>query len=76
MEPKSVTQLYGFVASPLAPYLNAAALSDDPLFRLKMVMTAAVAYMLPCHAFGKPLNPVLGETYQAMLADGSQVCVE
>lgn len=76
MVPRSVLEIYGAVAGPIAPYLNAAALSDDPLFRMKMVMTLAIAFLNPCHTWGKPLNPVLGETYQAILPDGGRVDVE
>ena len=76
MEPRSVLEIYGGVAGPIAPYLNAAGMSTDPLFRMKMVMTACIAYLHPCHEWGKPLNPVLGETYQAVLADGARIDVE
>ena len=43
---------------------------------MKLVMTAGVAYMYPCHKFGKPLNPVLGETYQAIMPDGGLIACE
>lgn len=43
---------------------------------MKLVMTASVAFLHPCHNWGKPLNPILGETYQASLPDGSQIFVE
>ena len=76
MENRSVLEIYGAVGGPIAPYLNAAALSNDPLFRMKMVMTIAIAFLNPCHAWGKPLNPVLGETYQAILPDGARIDVE
>lgn len=52
-------------------YLNAAALTDNPIERMKYVMTASICLLHPTHHFNKPLNPVLGETYQAELPDGS-----
>ena len=39
-------------------------------------MVSSIAYLHPCHSFNKPLNPILGETYQATLADGSSINVE
>ena len=44
-------------------YMNAAALTDDPLERMKLLLTAALAHMEACNTFEKPLNPILGETY-------------
>ena len=43
---------------------------------MKMVMTAAVANLHCCQFFGKPFNPVLGETFEAFLADGSHIAAE
>ena len=39
-------------------------------------MVAAFAYIYPAHNWLKPLNPVLGETYQAYLSDGGLVYLE
>lgn len=39
-------------------------------------MTASIAFLHTCHHWGKPLNPILGETYQATMSDGSTVFVE
>lgn len=76
MAPKSILQTIAGIAAPMAPYLSAAALSQDPVERMKLVMTATVACLVPNHTWGKPLNPILGETHQATLADGSHVFVE
>lgn len=35
-----------------------------------------MAFIGPCHTFDKPLNPILGETYEGELPDGAQVYVE
>ena len=39
-------------------------------------MTCSIAFLYPCHNWGKPLNPILGETYQATLPDGGMIYVE
>ena len=39
-------------------------------------MTTTMAFMLRGNQFEKPLNPVLGETYQARGADGAQIYAE
>lgn len=39
-------------------------------------MTASIAFIYPTHHFDKPLNPILGETFQAELPDGSKVYCE
>jgi hypothetical protein len=43
---------------------------------MKLVMTSTIALLYPCHNFEKPLNPVLGETFQAYNPDGSFVYME
>ena len=53
----------------MARYFNAAAMSNDPIERMKLIMTASIAFLMPTHTWNKPLNPVLGETYQANLQD-------
>jgi hypothetical protein len=76
MVPTSILQIYGSVAGPMAPHLTAAAMASDPVERMKHVITSTIAFLYPCHSWGKPLNPILGETYQAYLPDGSLVSVE
>ena len=49
----------------MARYLNAAGMATDPVERMKFVMTASIAFLYPCHTWDKPLNPILGETFQA-----------
>lgn len=54
-------------------YLNLASLTPDPLERFKFVVVATLAaFHKSCHFF-KPLNPVLGETYEHVYGDGSRV---
>ena len=76
MAPSSILQVYGSVSGPKAPCLARAALTDDMVTRMKHVMTASVSFLYPCHSFDKPLNPILGETYQATLEDGAMLYVE
>lgn len=59
------------------PYImNAAALAEDPIERMKLLITAGVSHMEPCNTFEKPLNPILGETYHAYMDDGTQIYCE
>jgi hypothetical protein len=60
----------------MARYHNAAAMSEDPVERMKHVMIAQIATLFPSHTWGKPLNPVLGETYETTLPDGTTISVE
>jgi hypothetical protein len=57
-------------------FLNAAALTKDPIERMKLVISASLAWIYPTHTFDKPLNPVLGETYQGELLDGTKIYCE
>ena len=57
-------------------YLNYAASISDPLERMKCVVTSTIAFLWKNHHFEKPLNPVLGETYQAKAADGADMYLE
>jgi hypothetical protein len=76
MAPTSILQVYSRVTGPMARFFRAASLTDDPVERMKLVMSASISFLEPCHTWAKPLNPVLGETYQAFLADGSELSVE
>ena len=76
MAPVSILQVYSQVLGCMARYFNAAALTDDPVKRMKLVMTASFAFVYPRHSWGKPLNPILGETYQSYLPDGGKLYVE
>jgi hypothetical protein len=57
-------------------FLNRAADATDPLERMKLVLAFTVAGMH--HSVGqlKPFNPILGETFQTLLNDGTEVCCE
>ena len=73
MSPVSILRLLSTCSIHTPIYLTAAALSNDPLQRMKLVMTNSLSFIYPTHCFDKPLNPILGETYQAVHEDGSQI---
>jgi hypothetical protein len=57
-------------------YLNLAANSDDPVEQMKYVITACISSWYKSSVFLKPLNPILGETYEMIWEDGSREYVE
>ena len=57
-------------------YLNKAAFAKDPIERMKFIMVSTISFLLPAHQFEKPLNPVLGETIQRELDDGTKCYFE
>lgn len=56
--------------------LKKAALNSDPLERMKYVIAFVSGGFHFCIGQLKPFNPILGETYEATYADGTQVFVE
>lgn len=67
MSPNSILFAVSKLAIHSPVFLNAAALCDSPLERMKYVICTSLSYIYPTHFFDKPLNPILGETYQARL---------
>ena len=43
---------------------------------MKFVMTSSVSFMYATHSFEKPLNPILGETLEGSMEDGSRIYME
>ena len=76
MSPNSILYAVSKASLHTPIYLSAAALTDDPVERMKFVVTTSLSYIYPKHFFDKPLNPILGETYQARLEDSSQLFLE
>ena len=76
MSKDSIVQVIASIAGPCAVHFNAAASANDPIQRMKHVITGSFAYLYPCHTWDKPLNPILGETFQACLPDGTKVYIE
>lgn len=59
-----------------ALYLNYAASLSDPVERFKLFMAMHIAFLFDGHTFEKPLNPVIGETYEAVSPDGARIYME
>jgi len=76
MDHRTVVEIVASIGCLGPAYLNAAALAKDPIERMKYVMLCSVAFIGNCHTFDKPLNPILGETYEGTLPDGGQVYME
>jgi hypothetical protein len=75
-EPQStitrITEIWG--AGPI--YLNKAKKTNDPIERMKLVITYAVAGLHMNIKQLKPFNPILGETYEGFWPDGTQIYIE
>lgn len=65
MAPVTMIEMIPTMQSTCSIYLNHAALSKDPLERFKFVMVASIAFFYYEKIWDKPLNPILGETYEA-----------
>lgn len=76
MSPESTLISLTKFQSSLPVYLAAANASEDPLERMKLTMAANFCWYFYEYAFDKPLNPILGETYQAFGADGARIYAE
>jgi hypothetical protein len=57
-------------------FLTRAALTSDPVERLKFVMCFVVAGIHLTPTYRKPFNPILGETYEAKMYDGTSIFCE
>ena len=76
--PKSHTQLMADEFANLAKYITEAAKKSDPIERLQFVTTGIISNLALNVAKMKgkgPLNPTLGETYSAVLSNGTAVYV-
>ncbi|WIA33504.1 hypothetical protein OEZ86_006630 [Tetradesmus obliquus] len=75
-EPRSYLQkLADIWAYP--DYINAAAAAQDPLERMKLLVTWMVAGLHhSVENWKKPFNPILGETWQATMPGGLQLFME
>jgi len=58
-------------------FLTRATQTKDPVERFKHVITFVMSgFCNTCSQTGKPFNPILGETFQACLHDGTAIFVE
>ncbi|KAK4535161.1 hypothetical protein CDCA_CDCA04G1186 [Cyanidium caldarium] len=76
-EPRSFMQRLTEDWSYCTLFLRAAALATDPLERFKHTIAFAVAGLHKSAVMFKPFNPLLGETYQAVMpSDGTRIYLE
>lgn len=54
-------------------YLNLANFTTDPVEKLKYCIVSLISCFHKSSHFMKPLNPILGETYELIYEDGSKV---
>jgi len=76
MCPATILEIMATIAGVNPVFVSAAAMTNDPIERLILVMASSLAFIYPTHQFEKPLNPILGETYQAVGQDGTMVYME
>ena len=76
MSPESMLVTMSDMASTMPLYMNRAAQSTEPVERMKHFMCAKLSYFFYAHQFSKPLNPILGETFQAYGQDGTKIYFE
>jgi hypothetical protein len=57
-------------------YLNLASLTNDYVERMKFIIVATLSCWFKSSVVLKPLNPILGETYEMIWEDGSHEYVE
>ena len=57
-------------------YLNLASQTADIVEKMKLTITACMSSWYKSSVFLKPLNPILGETYEMMWEDGAHEYVE
>lgn len=62
--------------STIPIYMGLAVKATDPIERMKFVISQIVSATIYNKAFEKPLNPILGETFQAQGQDGSKIYLE
>jgi hypothetical protein len=54
-------------------YINRATNTTDPIERMKLLMVATISNYIYANTFLKPLNPIVGETYEGSYNDGSTI---
>jgi len=76
MLPLTILQALAKSMFQFPPYLNLASLQPDPLERFKYVVVGTIACFHKSSNFLKPLNPILGETFETIWDDGSKAYLE
>jgi hypothetical protein len=75
-EPRSETDRLAEIWRLGCYFLSRAANTTDKLERLKLIAAAEIAPNYLALRKMKSFNPLLGETFECTISDGSQVCVE
>ena len=57
-------------------FMTRASESADPVERMRLIMTWNIACQHTMSGFLKPFNPIIGETYQGCLSDGTLIFAE
>lgn len=73
MQPFTILQTVAKSLHTFPIYLNLASRTNDQLERFKFVVVATLSAFHKSSSFIKPLNPILGETYELEYEDGSKV---
>ena len=73
MIPITILQAIAFSYFQFPIYMNIASMQADPLERFKYVVVATLSCYHKSSHFLKPMNPILGETYEMLFSDGSKV---
>ena len=76
MAPISTLELMPTLQSTMVIYMNKAASIQDPVERMKLLMAHNLSFFYKEKIFEKPLNPILGETFQAIGQDGAMIFME
>lgn len=76
MNHKSALETMTMLHSTMPVYLNYANSITDPVERMKIVIAQAFSYQIYEKVFDKPLNPILGETYESEGQDGAKIYLE
>jgi hypothetical protein len=56
-------------------FLNYALETNNPVDKLKYIIVSLISCYHKSSSFMKPLNPILGETYELVYEDGSRVLI-
>jgi hypothetical protein len=73
MLPKTILQTLALSIFQMPIYLNLAGEQNNKIERMKFIITSTISCFHNSSVFLKPLNPILGETYETMYDDGSKV---
>lgn len=76
MLPISILQAIAKSVFQFPIYLNLAAQQIDPLEKFKFAIVATISGYHKSSNILKPLNPILGETYDMLYEDGSKIYLE